>query len=432
VELSAGRTPSHVVIGGGVLGLSAAWRLAERGADVIVLEKDRIGAGASGIAGGIVRNYYRSAAISELIRRSVELFEADAEAFGFRQVGYVAAVPRAQVEDLRAIREHHERVGYESELVVGAERCREYLAWTWPDWEAEVEAALHERRGGWADAMQTVRHLAARARGAGARIVEGVEATGFELGDGGVEAVLTSQGPMACEQVVAAPGPWAENVWAQLGQGGEVEVALNGDGERRPLFSYLKAQEGEFALPGVGLAGSAGHEAPVVHLDQAGPLLSDRDGRTLVEGPWGIYFRMGRTGEGITGGGLPVALDCPALDPYGPDNPAHAAESSFGEFFTSGLAAAIRRFRGRSADWRQTPAGGIVMHTPDNYPICDRVLPNAYAIVDSGHGFKMLALGRLAADDVLDGEEPLLEPFRLARFERGEIHTASKGPYPWT
>jgi methylglutamate dehydrogenase subunit A len=432
VELRAGGTLSHVVIGGGVLGLSAAWRLAERGADVAVLEKDRIGAGASGIAGGIVRNYYRSAAISEVIRRSVELFEAEPEAFGFRQVGYVAAVPEAQVDDLRAIREHHDRVGYESELVVGAGRCREYLAWTWPDWEAEVAAVLHERRGGWADAMQTVRHLAARARGVGARIVEGVEVTGFELGDGGVTAVLTSEGRLPCEALVAAPGPWAASVWAQLGQSGEIELAVNGDRERRPLFSYLKAQEGEFALPGVGLAGAAGTEAPVVHLDQAGPLASDRDGRTLVAGPWGIYFRMGRTGTGITGGGLPVALDDPVLDPYGPDNPEHAAESSFGEFFTSGLAAAIRRFRGHAHEWRQTPAGGIVMHTPDNYPICDRVLPNAYAIVDSGHGFKMLALGRLAADDLLDGGEPLLEPFRLARFERGETHTASKGPYPWT
>jgi glycine/D-amino acid oxidase-like deaminating enzyme len=432
VELSAAGRAGHVVIGGGVLGLSAAWRLAERGVDVVVLEKDRIGSGASGIAGGIVRNYYRSAAISGVIRRSVELFEAEPEAFGFRQVGYVAAVPEAQVDDLRAIRDHHERVGYESELVVGAERCREYLAFTWPDWEAEVAALLHERRGGWADAMQTVRHLAARARDAGARIEEGVEVTGFELGADGVEAVLGSDGRVECDAVIAAPGPWAPRLWAQLGRGGEVEVPVNGARERRPLFSYLKAQEGEFVLPGVGLAGSAGHGAPVVHLDQAGPLVSDRDGRTLVDGPWGIYFRMGRTGEGITGGGLPVALDDPALDPYGPANPAHAAEPSFGEFFTSGLATAIRRFRGHSDGWRATPAGGIVMHTPDNYPICDLVLPNAYAIVDSGHGFKMLALGRLAADDMLDGGEPLLEPFRLSRFGRGETHVASKGPYPWT
>ena len=162
---------------------------------MLVLEKDRIGAGASGIAGGIVRNYYRSPAITELIRLSVELFEAEPEAYGFRQVGYLAAVPERQVEDLAAIHEQHRRAGYESELVTGPERCREYLSFTWPDWEAEVAAVLHERRAGWADAMQTVRHLAARARDAGATIEEGTEVTGFELGDDGrVAAVQTSRG----------------------------------------------------------------------------------------------------------------------------------------------------------------------------------------------------------------------------------------------
>jgi hypothetical protein len=141
---------------------------------------------------------------------------------------------------------------------------------------------------------------------------------------------------------------------------------------------------------------------------------------------------MGRTGTGITGGGLPVLLPEPELDPYGPDNPAHGAEPEFKEFFTAGLATALRRFRGRSDDWQLSAAGGIVAHTPDNYPVCDWVLDNTYAIVDSGHGFKTLAIGRLAADDMIDGGEPLLEPFRLDRFERGALHTASSGPYPWT
>ena len=422
------RTPSHVVIGGGVLGLSAAWRLAERGADVLVLEKDRIGAGASGIAGGIVRNYYRSAAITDLVRQSVEMFEADTSGYGFRQVGYLAAVPEAQVEDLVAIRKQHEGAGYESELVVGAQACREYLTWTWPDWEAPVEAVLYESRGGWADAMQTVRYLAERARAAGARIVEGIEVTGFELGPGGVEAVVTSGGGIVCEAVVAAPGPWAARVWEMLGQPPEVEIS---GGNARDLISYWKAQEGQFALPGTGLGGRAGREAPVVHLDQTGGLRSDRDGRDLLPGAWGIYFHMGRTGTGVTGGGLPVLLSEPELDPYGPANPAHAAEPAFAEFFESGLAVAIGRFRGRSGEWQVTPAGGIVAHTPDNYPVCDWVLPNAYAIVDSGHGFKMLALGRLAADDVLDGA-PALDAYRLSRFARGETHLASSGPYPWT
>jgi methylglutamate dehydrogenase subunit A len=428
--------PRYLIVGGGVNGLSVAARLAERLGDagmVTVLEKRRIGAGASGIAGGIVRNYYRSGAITELIRRSVELFEAEPGAYGFRQVGYVAAVPERQADDLVAIHEQHRAAGYESELVTGADGCREYLTFTWPDWEAPVAAVLHERRAGWADAMQTVRHLAERARAAGATVSEGVEVTGFERGDDGmVTAALTSHGRLECERLIVAPGPWVDETWRMLGLEPRLEVATGGETEPRPLTSYLKAQEGEFQIPAVGLAGRAGSEPPVVHLDQEGPLLSDRDGRVLVEGQWGIYFRIGRTGTAITGGGLPVAMREPGLDPYGPDNPAHAAEPEFGEFFTSGLATAIRRFRGRSSAWRATPAGGIVSHTPDNYPICDWVLANAYAIVDSGHGFKMLALGRLAADEILGEPEPLLEPFRLGRFERGETHVASKGPYPWT
>jgi hypothetical protein len=140
---------------------------------------------------------------------------------------------------------------------------------------------------------------------------------------------------------------------------------------------------------------------------------------------------MGRTGTGITGGGLPVFLDGPPLDPYGPDNPEHAAEPGFRDFFVSGLATALTRFRGRSGDWRVTAAGGLLTHTPDDYPICDWVRPGVYAIVDSGHGFKTLAIGRLVAED-LAGGEPLLEPFRLGRFATGATHPASQGPYPWT
>ncbi|MEA2420089.1 MAG: hypothetical protein QOE60_2295 [Thermoleophilaceae bacterium] len=398
-----------LVVGGGVNGLSAAWGLAAAGADVVVVDKGRIGGGASGIAGGIVRNYYRAGAITELVRMSVEMFEEDPEAYGFRQVGYLAAVPAEQVDDLVAIREQHERVGYESELVVGADSCREYLTWSWPDWEAPVEALLHERRAGWADAMQTVRQLASQARAAGVEIREGVEVLGLEDG-----RVLTSAGPIAYETLLLAPGPWA----AQL-----LDVDLH----------FWKAQEGEFALAGAGLSGRAGSEAPVVHLDQSGPLRSDRDGRVLVDGPWGIYFRMGRTGTAITGGGLPVLLESPELDPYGPDNPTHAADPGFEEFFTSGLATALRRFRGHAGDWRMTAAGGLIGHTADNYPICDWVRDRVYAIVDSGHGFKTLAIGRLVASEIASGKpDPLLEPFRADRFERGELLAASKGPYPWT
>ena len=205
---------------------------------MVLVDKGRLGGGASGIAGGIVRNYYRADAITELVRLSVEMFEEDPEAYGFRQVGYLAAVPAEQVEDLVAIREQHARVGYESELVVGADACREYLTWSWPDWEAPVEALLHERRGGWADAMQTVRHLAARARAARAwRSARACRSWGSAMGD----VALHERGSDRVRDARAGDGTLGarESSWTWT-------------------RAYLKAQEGEFALAGAGLSGPGG------------------------------------------------------------------------------------------------------------------------------------------------------------------------------
>ena len=193
-----------------------------------------------------------------------------------------------------------------------------------------------------------------------------------------------------------------------------------------------RVHEGDFALPGVGLQPRAGRESPVVHFDHAGPLRAD-DGRVVVDGPWGVYFRLGRTGTGIVGGGLPERLDAAAaIEPYGQANVEDAAGAGFVELFTAGLAHALKRFRGAGERWEARPGGGVIALTGDGYPVLDRVAPNAYLVLDGGAAFKLLALGELAASDLLDGGEPLLEPFRLARFGTGREHPSSAGPYPWT
>ncbi len=153
----------------------------------------------------------------------------------------------------------------------------------------------------------------------------------------------------------------------------------------------------------------------------------------VVDGPWGIYFRLGRTGTGIVGGGLPDRLDPQAaLEPYGEANPAHMAGEGFVDLFTAGLSHVLGRFRGTERRWEARPAGGVIALTADGYPVLDRVAPNAYLILDGGAAFKLLALGELAAADLLDGGEPLLEPFGLERFATGRRHVASASPYPWT
>jgi hypothetical protein len=96
-----------------------------------------------------------------------------------------------------------------------------------------------------------------------------------------------------------------------------------------------------------------------------------------------------------------------------------------------GTAAALGRFEGRSAEWRADSHGGIGAFTPDNYPIVDFIGPNVFAILDSNHGFKMLALGQQAAADIMGLEAPALAPFRLERFAQATLHPVSNSPYPW-
>src|SRR5690349_16946820 len=202
---------TYVVIGGGVHGLSTAYHLALElgsGEDIVVLEKSHIGAGASGIACGVVRNFYFSPPMAEVIRVSVELFESDPAGFGYHPVGYIAAVPEVQAQDCVAIQRQQAEIGYRSDVILGERACQEHMDTIFPDWNGEgIEAVLHEHQGGWAETQTTVENLAKLARAQGVRIFEGVEVTGFDIHDGVVQSVETDQGSIDCEVVVIGAGP---------------------------------------------------------------------------------------------------------------------------------------------------------------------------------------------------------------------------------
>ncbi len=430
-----------VVLGGGVHGLSTAYHLALEleasgsgsGRDVVVLEKKRTGAGASGIACGVVRNFYFSQPMAEVIRVSVELFESDPAGFGYHPVGYIAAVPEVQAEDCVAIQRRQAEIGYRSEVVLGEERCREHMRAIFPDWNGDgIEAVLHERQGGWAETATTVANLARLARDRGVEIHEGVEVTGLDLHAGEVQAVETTSGSIRAETFVAGPGPWGGHVWALLDLPPTIRVGDGNGGEAKPIVTYWKLQEGDYWLDsGVDLRSPSGEEPPVVHLDHVVPLRSNRTGELLDEGPWGIYYKIGRRGFGVQGGGVPIPLGTEVeLEPYA-EREDQVVGDEFTDSFTSGLAWAHERFRGQGPHWHAEPHGGIGAFTPDNYPIVGFVRPNAYVIMDSNHGFKMIGLGKLAARDIVGGGEPRLDPFRLSRYETGATHAVSHSPYPW-
>ena len=182
---------SYVVVGAGIHGLSTAYHLAKElrtrglgsGTDVVVLDKSRPGAGASGIACGVVRNNYFQPAMSELMQACVEVWESDPEAYAYNPVGYIALGAAVQEADLAATYERQERIGYDSELIVGADEVDAHMKALFPDWRAQgVTVCLHEKQGGFAFNLDSVEGLYRKCRSEGIEVLSGVEVTGFARG----------------------------------------------------------------------------------------------------------------------------------------------------------------------------------------------------------------------------------------------------------
>ena len=158
----------HLVIGAGVHGLSTAWHLASAGEEVLCVDKAGVGAGASGIACGVIRNNYFQPAMQELMAACVEIWESDPETLHYHPSGYVALGPPSQEPDLVEVFERQQAIGYRSELHTGEAAVRDQMRGLYPDWRAEgLSVCLHEHAGGFAFNRESMLGLAEKARARG-------------------------------------------------------------------------------------------------------------------------------------------------------------------------------------------------------------------------------------------------------------------------
>ena len=437
------RLPSSalfVVVGAGIHGLSTAFHLAGElrrrglgsGEDILVLEKSEPGAGASGIACGVVRNNYFQPAMSELMQACVEVWESDPESYHYNPVGYMAIGPPVQESDLVEVSERQEKIGYRSTLITGAADVDAYMKELFPDWRAQgVTVCLHEHQGGFAFNRESVLGLLGKAESEGVTVVNGVEVTGFELAsDDSVRAVETSQGRIEVgEQVVIAPGPWAERLWGLLGLPSHIDVHTpSGEvAKDRPMWTYWNLQEGEVTMDPELFVLADGGAPPVIHLDTDAPLYTD-EGRLVTDELWGIYFKRDR--HGVQGGASPLVVDGDVeLDPYPLTTD---VDPDFPDLWCAALSHAMSRFEGCRQLYKPARSGGVGAFTADNFPVFDYLRPNVYGILDSNHGYKMIGVGREVAKVLVGEHSSLLYPFRFERFETGDLHPVSHSPYPWS
>ncbi len=382
-----------LIVGGGVMGTSIAWHLAQRRAGrVVLLEKSFLGAGSSGKSGAIIRQHYSNRLTASMAQKSLRIFEHFEDIIGgppvFTRTGLVVVINEKDKAGLDANLTMQQELGIDVRLV-----SAQVLADIDPNARlAEDEIAAFEAEAGYVEAVQVVASYAEAARKLGADIRLGVEVREIVKQGGKIVGVETNEGRYNSARVILATGPWAAQLGKELGvklpvQACRTQVALY---RRPPDFGRRAAIYADFVQ--------------------------------------GLYFKPTH-GEMIHAGSLAgEEKDNPV------DDPDAYNEAADGPWLPQVRQRLSRRYPAMHRSYGRGGYGALYAITPDWHPILDKLtgLEGGYCAVGfSGHGFKMSPIvGQLMAELIVDGQAKSLDiaPLRLARFDEND---PVKTPYSY-
>lgn len=206
------------VVGGGVIGASTAFHLAEAGAEVVLFERDELASGSTSRSAGGVRAQFSDPVNIALGQRGLAAFENFARRPGgeidLRQHGYLFLL--SDPGDVAAF-EHgvalQNAQGVPSRMLEVAEAHR--LA---PVISTDgLLAAAYAPRDGHCTPESVVQGYARGARAHGATLVRYCPVTGIDVTDGTITGVRTERGSVRTDTVVCAAGAWSASVGAMAG-----------------------------------------------------------------------------------------------------------------------------------------------------------------------------------------------------------------------
>jgi len=214
--------PSHarvVVIGGGVVGASVVYHLAKRGcADVVLLERSKIGSGTSWHAAGNMETYRADPLIGEMVRYAVDLYprlEAETgQALGWRRTGRVMFTHlRERMALFRGLPALGHARGIEIELLSPREVTQKLPI----AGDKDLAGGLWIPSDGRLNPTDLAMAFAKGARLQGVRVVEDTPVLRMSARSGRIESVTTAAGSIQCEAVVIAAGLWSPSLGAMIG-----------------------------------------------------------------------------------------------------------------------------------------------------------------------------------------------------------------------
>jgi sarcosine oxidase subunit beta len=368
---------SVVIVGGGVVGTSAAFHLAEAGVDdVLLLEQAELGSGSTVRAAGGFRAQFSDELNIAIALRSIAAFEAFGERPGWdinlHQDGYLFLLTTEdEVKVFRRNVDLQRANGVPTEWLT-AEQARERA----PIVEVDgVLAATYCPLDGHASPESVVQGYAFGARQHGATIRTGAKVTDIRTEGGRVTGVLTDEGVVSTDTVVCTAGAWSREVAAMAGVDLPVTPVL------RPVW----------------------FTEPVPELPRGLPM--------TVDFTTGFYFHP-------EGPGLLFGMADPDQAPGFDGRMRDDWLDRVGEVMERRAPAMLEM--GVAGGWT-----GFYETSPDHNALIGRaqeIEGFVYGTGFSGHGFlQSPAVGEILRDLVL-GREPFVDvsPLSTARFGRGE------------
>ncbi len=410
-----------VVIGGGIVGLTAALNLAERGVPVVLLEKGRLGAEQSSRNLGWIRKLNRTPKDVPLAFAAERLWGEMAERtgvdVGYRQAGIMFLARREdELEPYRNWLEGVEGLSLGARLVTprDIDRLAPETAQTWA-------GGIYDPSDGYAEPDIALAAVAKAAQKSGAVLIQDCAARTLSLSGGRVAGVVTERGEIRCEEVLLAGGYWSRRFLGNmklalptLPMGASVIRTAPIDGPTNIAvgasdFSFRKHAGGGYIVMHRGAV-----TAPLSmdHLRIGGKYLAAlRANRNQIRLSLGCHFIEDFNLARRWSGASTSPFECLRVMAPAPDRRILSqAMANLAKAWPAFENAAI------SESW-----AGLMDVTPDSNPVISRIaaLPGlTLAAGFSGHGFGTSpAAGRLATDLVMH-EQPIVDPapYRFDRF----------------
>lgn len=411
-----------LVIGGGLVGLAAAYALAREGASVTCVEAGQFGGHQSAQNWGFARQQGRGAAELALMRDANARWRRLSDELG-HDIGWVEG------GNLAVFDTPVQEAGYREWLTVGRAHgidtryvAPEEIPALVPGWKRSVRGAIYAREDGHADPHAVIRAYLEGCRREGVRLLAHTAATRLIRSGSRITGALTTDHAISAEKTVVATGAWSRQLLGTAGINlpqSYVIGTVSLTSRIRPLteatvwgpgFSFRQRKDGRFVCA-VGGGGLVKITADTVAQAPLFVSAFRKNWRRFTLRPSAHVFKELAA---LSKGPRAVREAGPPAPRVRHSEPARA------------LRELRRTLSGTEDAVVEDSWSGVIDSTPDGLPVLDGAPgPEGLTVATgfSGHGYGLVpALGPVIAD-VVKGQQPEfdLTAFRLERFAKSNF-----------